>query len=104
LLVESVANVEATHLPGVHAKVYLADEDAAIVTSANLTIGGLRRNFEYGVAFADAASVNRIREDIVAYARLGALIPASRLGIYGEIADRLRATYQRQISGASSAI
>lgn len=36
------------HLPKLHAKVYVADSDVAIITSANLTIGGLRRNREYG--------------------------------------------------------
>ena len=34
------------HLPAVHAKVYVADDEMAIVGSGNLTAGGLYRNFE----------------------------------------------------------
>src|SRR5262245_1448083 len=36
-----------THLPRLHAKVYIADDRTAIVTSGNLTVGGLVANFEY---------------------------------------------------------
>src|SRR5258708_1000663 len=41
------------HLPRVHAKVFVADNVAAIITSANLTRGGLSRNYEYGVEVHD---------------------------------------------------
>ena len=36
------------HLPRLHAKAYVADTHTAIVTSGNLTSGGLVHNFEYG--------------------------------------------------------
>jgi phosphatidylserine/phosphatidylglycerophosphate/cardiolipin synthase-like enzyme len=35
-----------THLPRLHAKVYIADDRVAIITSGNLTGGGLFTNFE----------------------------------------------------------
>jgi phosphatidylserine/phosphatidylglycerophosphate/cardiolipin synthase-like enzyme len=36
-----------------HAKVYLIDDIGGIITSANLTGGGLITNFEYGVFIND---------------------------------------------------
>ena len=44
--------VSLSHL---HAKVYVADEAAALVGSANLTRSGLDRNLEYGVLLDDPA-------------------------------------------------
>lgn len=41
------------HLPRLHAKVYVADSDRAIITSANLTASGLWHNCEYGVELSD---------------------------------------------------
>ena len=37
---------------GLHAKVYVVDDSTALVTSANLTRGGLTNNMECGVAFS----------------------------------------------------
>jgi phosphatidylserine/phosphatidylglycerophosphate/cardiolipin synthase-like enzyme len=37
---------ELTHLPGLHAKVYPADDRLAVVTSANLTESGITGNCE----------------------------------------------------------
>lgn len=42
---------------GVHAKMYIFDENKCIITSANLTEGGLSRNFEAGVFTDDVAVV-----------------------------------------------
>jgi len=49
----SVPGFELTHLPSVHAKVYVADCRMAIVTSGNLTEPGLRGNVEYGVSLTE---------------------------------------------------
>jgi len=38
---------------GLHSKVYLFDKRAAIITSANLTLGGLENNFECGICLSD---------------------------------------------------
>ena len=40
-----------------HAKVYIFDEHSAVITSANLTVAGLRRNWEYGVVLRDTELV-----------------------------------------------
>lgn len=59
------------HLPGLHAKVYVADSHTAIVTSGNLTAAGISRNYEYGVLLRGEGAVCDVRRDIEAYARLG---------------------------------
>ena len=58
-------------LSRLHAKVYVADEAAAPVTSANLTRSGLDRNLEYGVLLDDPALVRKVRGDLLAHMRLG---------------------------------
>ncbi|MCS6978557.1 MAG: phospholipase D-like domain-containing protein [Flavobacteriales bacterium] len=49
--------------PKVHAKVYIFDEDTAIVTSSNLTPGGLKYNFEYGILIQEEKYVQKIIYD-----------------------------------------
>jgi len=46
-----------------HAKMYLFDEERAIVTSGNLTHGGLVKNFEYGLFIDDHNIVSAIADD-----------------------------------------
>jgi phosphatidylserine/phosphatidylglycerophosphate/cardiolipin synthase-like enzyme len=58
-------NFNLWHLPSLHAKVYIADRDNAIITSGNLTSGGLIRNFEYGVGIGDKVFVQEILKDVV---------------------------------------
>lgn len=45
---------------GLHAKVLIADRKAALVTSANLTGGGLRNNFEVGLLIRERSLVAEI--------------------------------------------
>lgn len=49
-------------LPRLHAKVYIIDECSALVTSANATHSGMRRNWECGIAITDQTEVNRIAD------------------------------------------
>jgi phosphatidylserine/phosphatidylglycerophosphate/cardiolipin synthase-like enzyme len=98
-IADLAANVAATsvvHLPRLHAKVYIADSKRAIVTSGNLTAGGLFQNFEYGVESRDAAIVGEIASDIKGYAGLGAVLDRSRLERYREIAGRAHSAYELQ--------
>lgn len=60
-----------THLPSLHAKVYVADSAYAIVTSANLTDSGLSSNYEFGLLVRNPALVAAVRKDAEAYAALG---------------------------------
>jgi len=58
-------------LERLHAKVYIVDELFAVITSANLTNGGLRSNFEYGVTIDDPETIKTIKRDVLDYAALG---------------------------------
>jgi HKD family nuclease len=49
--------------PRLHAKVYLFDGKCAIVTSGNLTMSGLRHNFEYGLLLHDGGLVQQVADD-----------------------------------------
>lgn len=46
-----------------HAKVYLFDAQCAVVTSGNLTGGGLRANYEYGVLLREPELVETVARD-----------------------------------------
>lgn len=72
--VDNVERSDVVHLPALHAKVYVADMHAAIITSANLTNGGLWRNREYGVSLQDAGAVRALRQDIHDFAALGNVV------------------------------
>lgn len=58
-------------VPSLHAKVYIADDQAAIVTSGNLTASALDRNREYGALFREESAVREIRTHMVALTRIG---------------------------------
>ena len=47
---------------GLHAKAYIVDDKRALVTSANATNGGMRRNWECGVAIEDPARIQELAE------------------------------------------
>jgi hypothetical protein len=84
------------HLPSLHAKVFVADSKRAIVTSGNLTDGGLRRNCEYGVSIHAPKLVREVRQDFEDYAHLGAPMSIEEIGGFAVDLAGLRATYQAQ--------
>ena len=84
-LAKSVPGLAITYLPGLHAKVYVFDKDLAIVTSANLTRGGLTRNHEYGVLLRDPFHVSKVQTDMNKYALLGARMDLESLDSLREI-------------------
>lgn len=61
-------------LPNLHAKVFVADEKYAIITSGNLTRSGLDTNIEYGVVLRERTLVRTVREDMLKFARLGSAV------------------------------
>lgn len=65
-------NFRLVHLPRLHSKVYIADDHQAIVTSGNLTAGGLHLNYEYGLLLLDPQVATEVRRDVLDYATLGA--------------------------------
>lgn len=89
-VVHSFPATEVRFLPSLHAKVYVADDKEAVVTSANMTDSGLARNFEYGVHFSDPSVVCQIRQDVVDYAALGSPIDRSQLETFVRITLELR--------------
>ena len=70
------------HLPRLHSKVYVADDQQAIVTSGNLTAGGLRLNYEYGLHLLDARLAGEVRRDVLDYAALGSHLSAADLDAF----------------------
>ena len=87
-LCEQIPGTTVRHLRYLHAKAYVADEHTAIVTSANLTNGGLRRNRELGVAITDPDSVRDIADDLREYGNLGVLVPADALAELDDMAQQ----------------
>jgi len=79
LLTDGVRSAEVTYLPRVHAKVFVCDDQFALLGSANFTQGGVYRNWEYGVRFTDPEAVSQVRVDMEAYAALGARVSAVQL-------------------------
>lgn len=89
-LVRSTSTATVRFLPSLHAKVYIADERNAVVTSANLTDAGLSRNLEYGIVFKEPDTVNAIKQDILEYSALGSLIDLAFLDSLAIAAAELR--------------
>lgn len=93
-LCDQVSGAAVQHLPRLHAKVYVADNKTAIVTSANCTAGGLFRNYEYGVEISDPPVVTAIRQDLEDYGALGASVPRERLESFCAAAIQLRQLFK----------
>ena len=91
---ESFPSTEVRFLPSLHAKVYVADSQCAVVTSANMTMNGLARNFEYGVLLDDPVVVSHIEGDIREYASLASPVSSSELHTFAQIVRDLRSLRQ----------
>ncbi len=87
-----VPGTRVRHLRNLHAKVYVADEHTAIVTSANLTYGGLKKNCELGVAITDPDGVKDVVEDLREYGNLGVLIPSDALSELDSLTQKAQAS------------
>ncbi|HMO86705.1 MAG TPA: phospholipase D-like domain-containing protein [Lacipirellulaceae bacterium] len=81
---------EMRFLPSLHAKVYACDDRVAVVTSANLTEGGLRCNYELGVRVSEPAAVSEIVQSVRDYGDLGNSVDTKQLSSLSEIASRLK--------------
>jgi len=51
--------------PTLHAKTYIFDSQRAIITSANLTLGGLKNNYECGVLIHDSNTAGQLKADFL---------------------------------------
>ena len=92
------------HLPGLHAKAYVADDHLAIITSGNLTNSSLNRNYEYGIRITDRDTVRKIARDLQEYGNLGSEVTLSELEQVSEIAKTLRARYDDTVKTARAAV
>ncbi len=81
--------VNISSLGRLHAKVYLIDNRIGIITSSNLTSGGLINNFEYGVLINDKNIISNIKEDMLKYYSLGNILDKSVLEKIYEEAEKL---------------
>ena len=91
-LCDAVPGTSVTHLLHLHAKSYVADAHTAIVTSSNLTNGGLWRNHELGVAITDPTAVKDIVDDLREYGSLGVPIPCEELVALDNLLLRTKAS------------
>ena len=95
-----ITTVSVRHLPGLHAKAYVADDHMAIITSGNLTTGSLHRNYEYGIQISDRAMVRRIASDLQEYGSLGVGVSIEEMDHIAEIATTLREKHSTQLDSA----
>ncbi len=95
-LFNSIRTFEVFHLPRLHAKVYISDVSQAIITSANLTAGGIYNNFEYGVFINEQKTVTDVKNDLLSYANLGASINFEEIDVYCEVSEELKEQYKQK--------
>lgn len=57
------------NIPKLHSKIYLFDNSKVIITSGNLTNGGLVNNFEYGIYTEDKLIVNQVSKDFDSFSK-----------------------------------
>jgi hypothetical protein len=93
---QQLSAVRIHHVSRLHAKTYISDARKAIITSGNLTGGGLRLNYEYGILLEESEASNEAHTDILDYANLGARIGNVELNQYCLAADEAKKAYQKQ--------
>ena len=76
---KTVGNVTVRNLPRLHAKVYIADDELAIITSGNLTQSSLNRNSEYGVRISEKSAISQLLVDIEEYWLHGEIVSLTEL-------------------------
>lgn len=101
-LFNSINYTQVFHLPRLHAKVYISDTKKAIITSGNLTAGGIYNNFEYGVCINQAEKVEIVKNDLLSYANLGATISSHEIDEYCEISEEIKILYKQREKSVKS--
>jgi len=88
-------NFDLTHLPSLHAKVYVADRKMAVITSGNLTDSGISGNLEYGVASTNETVVGEVRRDFESYALLGARVSSKEIAALLDDINELKGLFRK---------
>lgn len=99
-----IQNMKIWHLPKLHAKVYISDRKKSIITSGNLTNGGLFSNFEYGIQINQEVETQKIYQDINKYCQLGSLIEKDTLLSLIDISSQITRQIPKLESNISSEI
>ena len=94
-LAETSESARVVALPNLHAKVFVADQSSAIVTSGNLTRAGLDTNIECGVVLRQSRLVGAVREQMRSFARLGSQVSAKALADLLPLEEELRRAQAR---------
>ena len=92
------------HLPGLHAKDYVADEHSAIITSGNLTQSSLYHNYEYGIEVTERETVREIARDLRDYGSLGVEVSSAELEKLAEISVSLREKHSDTLRSARASV
>jgi len=59
------ANASIMNIPNLHSKIYIFDSSLAVISSANLTTGGLLRNVEIGLLLKQRDAVKELKSYII---------------------------------------
>ena len=94
-LAEASERARVVALPNLHAKVFVADESSAIVTSGNLTRAGLDTNIECGVLLRESRLVATVRDHMRSFARLGNQVSKRTLADLLPLEEELRRAHAR---------
>jgi len=84
--------------------IYISDSNKAIITSGNLTAGGIYNNFEYGVFIKEDEKISVIKNDLLNYANLGALINSEEINNYCEVSEEIKKLYKQKEKSVKSEI
>jgi HKD family nuclease len=94
-LFDHFKNFELFHLPQLHAKVYISNIQA-IITSGNITAGGLLRNFEYGIRISDKKIVKLIKQDISDFGELGSMFSLPEIDNYCKVSEEIKILFKKK--------
>ncbi|PIV92841.1 MAG: hypothetical protein COZ17_03300 [Flavobacteriaceae bacterium CG_4_10_14_3_um_filter_33_47] len=103
-LSSEINNLKIWHLPKLHAKVYISDQKKSIITSGNLTNGGLFSNYEYGIQINQEEETKKIYQDINQYCMLGSLIELDTLKSLIDISSQITSRVPQIESSISTEI
>ena len=90
------------HLPGLHAKAYVADNHTAIITSGNLTSNSLHQNYEYGIQIHDSQMVQSIARDLADYGELGSKVTLDDLDYLAGALESLEEKHENALNSAQA--
>ena len=76
--------------PKLHSKIYIFDSKKAVITSGNLTNGGLLKNYEYGVLLDEFEIVSKIRNDFTEISKSAKIVKKEWIKIAREVKKSLK--------------